>query len=66
MDLQEFMDLKDIQQMSEEEKFYFAFAQISTVCYKLRCHALWHGKTRNEYLWKTERWDTQSLFMEEQ
>ena len=24
------------------------------------------GKTLNEYLWKAERWDAQSLFLEEQ
>ena len=66
MDLQEPMDLKDIQQLPKEEKFYSALAQISAVCDKQRCHGLWHGKTRSEYLWKTERWDAQSLFMEEQ
>ena len=66
MDLQEPIDQKDIQQLPEEEKLYSAFAQISTVCDKLRCHALWHNKTHSEYLWKTERWDAQSLFVEEQ
>ena len=66
MDLQESMDLKDIQQFPEEEKFFYALAQISAVCDKLRCHNLWHDKTHSEYLWKTERWDVQSLFMEEQ
>ena len=66
MDMQEPMNLKDIQQLLEEEKLYFALAQISVVCDKQRCHGLWHGKTRSEYLWKTERWDAQSLFVEEQ
>ena len=66
MDLQEPMDLKDIQQLLEEEKLYYAVAQISTVCDKQRCHGLWYGKTRSEYLWKTESWDAQSLFIEEQ
>ena len=66
MNLQELMDLKDIQQLPEEEKLYYALAQISAVCDKQRCHALWHSKTRSKYIWKTERWDTQSLFMEEQ
>ena len=66
MDLQEPMDLKDIQQLPEEEKLYFALAQISTVCDKQRCHDLWPGKTRSQYLWKTESWDAQSLFVEEQ
>ena len=66
MDLQEPMDLKDIQQLPEEEKFYYALAQISAVCDKQRCHGLWYGKTRSEYLWKTESQDAQSLFMEEQ
>ena len=59
------MDLKDIQQLLEEEKLYFALTQISVVCNKQRCHGLWHGKTYNEYLWKTERWDAWSLFLEE-
>ena len=31
MDLQEPMDLKDIQQLPEEEKSYYALAQISAV-----------------------------------
>ena len=66
MDLQEPMDLKDIQQLPEEEKLYSTLAQISAVCNKHRCHGLWHDKTRSKYLWKTERWDAQSLFMEEQ
>ena len=66
MDLQELMDLKDIQQLREEEKLYSALAQISAVCNKQTCHDLWHSKTHNEYLWKTKRWDTQSLFMEQQ
>ena len=66
MDLQEPMDLKDIQQLPEEEKLYSALAQISAVFDKQRCHGLWHGKTYNECLWKTENWDAQSLFVEEQ
>ena len=66
MNLQELMDLKDIQQLPEEEKLYSALAQISAVCDKQRCQALWHNKTRSKYIWKTEKWDTQSLFMEEQ
>ena len=66
MNLQELMDLKDIQQLPEEEKLYSALAQISAVCDKQRCQALWYSKTRSKYIWKTERWDTQSLFMEEQ
>ena len=65
MDLQEPMDLKDIQQLPKEEKLYFALTEISVVCDKQRCHGLWHGKTHSEYLWKTERQDAQSLFMEE-
>ena len=65
MDLQEPTDLKDIQQLPEEEKLYSTLAQISVVCDKQRCHGLWHGKTHSEYLWKTERQDAQSLFMEE-
>ena len=60
------MDLKDIQQLPEEEKLYYALAQISAVCDKQRCHGLWYGKTCSEYLWKIENWDTQSLFVEEQ
>ena len=66
MDLQEPMDLKDIQQLPEEEKLYYALAQISTVCDKQRCHGLWYGKTHSKYLWKPESWDAQSLFVEEQ
>ena len=66
MDLQEPMDLKDIQQLLEEEKLYCALAQISAICDKQRCHGLWYGKTRSEYLWKTESWDAESLFMEKQ
>ena len=66
MNLQEPMDLKDIQQLPEEEKLYSALAQISVVCDKQRCHGLWHGKTRSKYLWKTKRWETQILFVEEQ
>ena len=66
MDLQEPMDLKDIQQLPEEEKLYSALAQISAVFDKQRCHGLWQGKTRSEYLQKTKRWDIQSLFVEEQ
>ena len=66
MDLQQLMDLKDIQQLLKEEKLYSALAQISVVCDKQRCHGLWHGKTRSKYLWKTERWETQILFVEEQ
>ena len=66
MDLQEPMDLKDIQQLPQEEKFYYALAQISVAYDKQRCRGLWHGKTFNEYLWKTERWDAWSLFVEEQ
>ena len=54
MDLQEPMDLKDIQQLPEEEKPYYALAQIFAVCDKQRCHGFWYDKTRNEYLWKTE------------
>ena len=60
------MDLKDIQQLPEEEKLYYALAQISAVYDKQRCRGLWYGKTRSEYLWQTESWDAQSLFMEEQ
>ena len=60
------MDLKDIQQLPEEEKLYYALVQISTVCNKQRCHGLWYDKTSSEYLWKTESWDAQCLFMEEQ
>ena len=66
MDLQELMDLKDIQQLPEEEKLYFALAQISVAYDKQRCHGLWHDKTCSKYLWRTERWDAWSLFMEEQ
>ena len=66
MDLQELMDPKDIQQLPKEEKLYSALAQISAVCDKQRCHGLQHGKTRSEYFWKIERWDAQSLFIEEQ
>ena len=66
MDLQEPMDLKDIQQLLEEEKSYYALTQISVVFDKQRCHGLCYGKTRSEYLWKTESWDAQGLFMEEQ
>ena len=66
MDLQEPMNLKDIQQLPEEEKFYSALAQISVAYDKQRCHGFWHGKTCSEYLWKTKRWDAQSLFVEEQ
>ena len=66
MDLQEPMDLKDIQQLPEEEKLYSALTQISAICDKQRCHDLWHDKTHNEYLWKIESWDAQSLFVEEQ
>ena len=66
MDLQEPMDLKDIQQLPEEEKLYSAIAQISVVCDKQRCHGLWHGKTCSEYLWKIKRWDARNLFVEEQ
>ena len=66
MDLQEPMDLKDIQQLPEEEKLYYALAQISAVCDKQRCHDLLNGKTRSKYPWKIERWNAQSLFMEEQ
>ena len=40
MDLQEPMDLKDLQQVPEEEKPYYALAQIPTVCDKQRCHGL--------------------------
>ena len=66
MDLQEQMDLKDIQQLLEEEKIYSALTQIYAVCDKQICHGLWHGKTHSEYLQKTKRWDAQSLFVEEQ
>ena len=66
MDLQEPMDLKDIQQLLEEEKLYYALAQISAICNKQRCHDLCYDKTRTEYLWKAESWDAQGLFMEEQ
>ena len=66
MDLQEPMDLKDIQQLPEEEKFYSALAQIFVAYDKQRCHGLWHGKTCSEHLWKTERWDARSLFTEVQ
>ena len=66
MDLQEWMDLKDIQQLPEEEKLYYALAQISTVCDKQRCHGLWYGKTSSEYLWKIESQNARSLFVEEQ
>ena len=65
MDLQESMDLKDIQQLPEEEKLYYALTQISAVCDKQRCHGLWYNKTCSEYLWKTKSQDAQSLFMEE-
>ena len=41
MDLQDLIDLKDIQQLLEEEKLYFALAQIFAVCNKLKCHGLW-------------------------
>ena len=40
MDLQEPMNLKDIQQLLEEDKLYSALAQISTFCDKQRCHGL--------------------------
>ena len=66
MDLQEPMDLKDIQQLTEEEKPYYALAQIFAVCDKQRCHDLYYGKTCSEYLWKTKSWDAQGLFVEEQ
>ena len=59
MDLQEPMDLKDIQQLLEEGKPYYALAQISAVCDKQRCHDLCYVKTHSEYLWKTESWDAQ-------
>ena len=60
------MDLKDIQQLLEEEKLYSAIAKISVVCDKQKCHGLWHDKTCSKYLSKTERWDAWSLFVEEQ
>ena len=66
MDLQEPMDLKDIQQLPEEKKPYYALAQISAVCDKQRFHDLCYDKTRSKYLWKAESWDAQGLFMEEQ
>ena len=66
MDLQESMDLKDIQQLLEEEKLYYALTQISADCNKQRCHGLCYGKTRSEYLWKIESLDAQGLFVEEQ
>ena len=63
------MGLKDIRQLPEEEKHYYALAQISAVCDKLRCHGLGMAKLSAStfgrlrggmprvYSWRSSEWE---------